>query len=72
MHNTKDQLRSMIETLPNNCTVENAIYKLYVIHKIQQGEDDIRRGRVIAHDKVAKEMSAWLSKLSGPKRRRKS
>ena len=72
MQTAKQQLRSMIETLPNDCTVEDAIYNLYVIHKIKMGEEDIRHGRVVAHDKVAKEMNAWLSKLSGPKRRKKN
>jgi predicted transcriptional regulator len=72
MSSAKQQLRSMIDTLPRNCSVEDAIYRLYVLHRIQQGEEDIRKGRTVTHDRVNKEMDEWLSKLSGPKGRKKS
>jgi hypothetical protein len=72
MPTAKQQLRSMIDTLPGDCSVEDAIYRLYVLHRIQQGEEDIRKGRTIPHDRVNKEMDAWLSKLSGPKGRKKN
>jgi hypothetical protein len=68
----KEQVREMVDHLPDNCTLEEVMYRLYVLQKIQRGEDAVRKGQVTPHRQVMKEAREWLSKLPGPRKRAKT
>ena len=62
MASTKEQLRELIERLPDDCTVEDVQYHLYVQQKVERGLEDVRAGRVLSQDEVERPMSKWTDK----------
>jgi predicted transcriptional regulator len=60
MSAVKDEVQTMINSLPNDCTMEDIQYHLYVIEKIQNGMDDIDNGKTISHEKAKEKMAKWL------------
>ncbi len=62
MASIKEQLRELIERLPDDCTVENVQYHLYVQQKVERGLEDVRAGRVLSHEEVERRMAKWTDK----------
>ncbi len=62
MASTKEQLRELIERLPDDCTVEDVQYHLYVQQKVERGLKDVRAGRVLSHEEVERQMAKWTDK----------
>lgn len=58
----KEQVQKMIERLPEDSTLEEIQYHVYVYGKIQKGLAAIERGEVVSHDEVKLRMSKWLKK----------
>ena len=62
MASTKEQLHQLIDRLPDDCTVEDVQYHLYVQQKVEQGLKDVRAGRVLSHEEVERRMAKWTDK----------
>jgi predicted transcriptional regulator len=59
---TKLKVRALLDRLPDDCSLEDVLYHLYVIQKIDAGLADSDAGRVIPHDVVAQEMRRkWVA-----------
>jgi predicted transcriptional regulator len=58
----KDDVKQMIDKLPDDCSMEDIQYTLYVKSKIQKGQKDIEEGNFISHDEVKKRMDKWFDK----------
>ncbi len=61
-----DVLR-MIEGLPEDATVEDIQFELYLIAKAERGLQDLDEGRFVTHEQVKAKVAEW-SKSSGPER----
>jgi len=48
-----------INNLPEDVTMEQIIYELYVRMRIQEGLDGIKNGEVITHEQVKEELKKW-------------
>lgn len=57
----KDDVKQIIDNLPDDCSLEDIQYTLYVRKKIQQGQDDLAEGRIVTHEEMEKRMSKWLN-----------
>jgi predicted transcriptional regulator len=58
---TKATVRALLERLPDDCTIEDVLYHLYVLDKIERGLAEADAGRTIPHEQVAEEMRRrWL------------
>ena len=62
MASTKEQLRELIERLPDDCTLEDVQYHLYVKQKVERGMADVRQGRVLSQEEVERRMAKWIEK----------
>ncbi|HEY6172119.1 MAG TPA: hypothetical protein VIX80_07675 [Candidatus Kapabacteria bacterium] len=62
MEQAIDKVRTMLDTLPQDATLEDIQYHLYVIQKIERGLKDIEEGRVTPHEEVMKEVNSWLKR----------
>lgn len=49
-------IRELLERLPDDCSVEDVLYHLYVLNEVEQGRADAKAGRTIPHDEVARRM----------------
>jgi len=58
---TKAAVRALLERLPDDCTMDDVLYHLYVLDRIERGLAEADAGRTIPHDQVAEEMRRrWL------------
>lgn len=48
-----------IEQLPDDVPLDEIVYRLYVLSKVQQGVKDIDAGRTVSSDELAREIEAW-------------
>lgn len=62
MQTAKQELKEILELLPDNCTIEDIQYHLYVLQKIERGLKDAKEGRVYSQKEVESRMSKWLEK----------
>jgi predicted transcriptional regulator len=57
----KDSVRALLDRLPEDCTLDEVQYHLYVVQAVARGEADEEAGRVISHEQVAAELRRkWL------------
>ena len=62
MAKAKDQVRHILEGLPEDASLEDIQYHIYVRQKVQKGLDAARQGSVLSQDEVEKGMTRWLEK----------
>lgn len=63
---TKDTVRGLLDKLPDDCTLEDVLYHLYVLRTIDRGLADAEAGRTIPHEEVAEEMRRkWVLGSAG-------
>ncbi len=62
MTTAKQEVRSLLQKLPNNCTFEDIQYHLYVIEKINRGLQRAKREGSISQQEVEKRLGKWISK----------
>ena len=62
MQTAKKEVSDLLDRLPDNCTLEDVQYYLYVIQKIERGLKDEEEGRVYEENEIEKKMSKWLEK----------
>ena len=62
----KETVRSLLDRLPENCTLDDVLYHLYVLQSIERGRADVKAGRTIPHDEVERELrKKWLLGAAG-------
>ena len=62
METAKDQVQHILQMLPEDASLEDIQYHIYVRQKIQQGLDDAEAGRVVSHSEVQRRLAKWLTK----------
>ncbi len=62
METAKDQVHHILQKLPEDASLEDIQYHIYVRQKIQQGLDDVEAGRVLSHAEVQQRLAKWLTK----------
>ena len=59
MQTTKQEAMNAINSLPDSATIDDIMYRLYVIDKIKKGLDAIDRGEFVTIDELQKEVASW-------------
>jgi hypothetical protein len=58
---TKQQVRDLLDRLPDDCSLDDVLYHLYVLEAVSRGRSDVKQGRTLSHDDVAKQLRRkWL------------
>jgi hypothetical protein len=52
----KQTVRDLLERLPDECTLEDVLYHLYVISEVEQGLTELDAGLGIPHEQVQQEL----------------
>ena len=52
----KDTVRDLLNRLPDDVSLEDVLYHLYVLQAVDRGLADAEAGRTIPHEQVAEEM----------------
>lgn len=52
----KEAVRALLQRLPDDCTLEDILYHLYIVQQVEAGLADAEAGRLIPHEKVREEL----------------
>ena len=59
MSTAKDEVQSLLEKLPDDCTLEDIQYHLYVVEKVHRGIDRAEKEGDLAQQAVEKRLGKW-------------
>ncbi len=62
MSGVKQQVREVLERLPDDCSVEDIQYRLYVLETLRTRTESADRGDFVDQDEVERRLSKWLQK----------
>lgn len=58
----KQEVEQMLQQLPDNATLEDIQYHVYVLEKIKRGRADIAAGRSHTADQARAQLGRWLDR----------
>ena len=61
MATPKQEVEQLLQRLPENSTLEDIQYHLYVLEKIKRGRADIAAGRSYTEAQARERLSRWLN-----------
>lgn len=61
MSSVKDDAISLIHSLPEDCTIEDIQYHLYVRQKVQRGLEAITDGQTVSQEDAEKRVAEWAT-----------
>jgi predicted transcriptional regulator len=60
MPTAKQEVRKILNEIPEDATFEDIQYHIYVRQKIERALQDVKKGRLISHEEAERRMSKWL------------
>ena len=61
MNTAKQDVESLLQKLPDNASVEDIQYHLYVLDKVRRGLADARANGTLSQEEVENRLSKWLT-----------
>ena len=61
MSNVKQEVEQLLNKLPDDCSVEDIQYHLYVLDKVRGGLEDARLNGALSQQEVEIRLSQWLT-----------
>ena len=52
----KQTVRALLDRLPDDCSIDELLYHVYVLHEVEKGRADADAGRTVSHAEVATEL----------------
>jgi ribosomal protein S20 len=62
MNTAKDEVKALLDKLPDDCSLEDVQYHLYVVEKIHRGIERAEKEGTISQDEAERKLSKWTSK----------
>lgn len=62
MGTAKDEVRKLLDQLPDDSSFEDIQYHIYVREKIQRGLEDLEAGRTLTQEEAELRMARWLGR----------
>jgi predicted transcriptional regulator len=56
----KDKVRELLETLPDDASLEEIQYRIYVRQNLDRGLKDLDEGRALTQEEMERRMAKWL------------
>ena len=57
----KQAVRDLLDKLPDDCTLDDVLYHLYVLQRLSQGLAEAESGQVVPHAEVERQLrQRWL------------
>jgi hypothetical protein len=61
MSTAKQDVESLLHKLPDNSSVEDIQYHLYVLDKVRRGLEDARINGILSQEEVEARLTKWLT-----------
>jgi len=62
MGTAKEEVRKLLDQIPDDASFDDIQYHIYVREKIERGLKDVEEGRVLSQDEIEKRMAKWLGR----------
>lgn len=62
MSSAKVEVETLLKKLPDDCSLEDIQYHLYVLEKVQRGLDAADKQGAISQEEVERRLGPWTSK----------
>jgi predicted transcriptional regulator len=62
MPTVKEEVKEMLDRLPEDASVEDIQYALYVRERVARGRREAAEGKVIPHEEVMRMLDKWREK----------
>ena len=62
METAKEEVRRILDLLPDDATLEDIQYRIYVRQAIAAGLRDVEQGQVVSQDEVERRIARWTEK----------
>lgn len=62
METAKEEVRRILESLPDDATLDDMQYRIYLRQAIAAGVRDVDEGRIVSQEEVERRMSRWTEK----------
>ncbi len=62
MSTAKAEVKALLDKLPDDCSLEDVQYHLYVVEKIRRGIERAEKEGVLTQDEVERKFNKWTSK----------
>ena len=56
----KEQVLEVITRMPDDSTLDDIGYELYVIESVQKGLDELDRGEYLTHEQAKEKLQKWV------------
>lgn len=53
---TKEKVQDLLDRLPDDCSLDDVLYHLYVLQTVDRGLADAEAGRTVPHEEVAERL----------------
>lgn len=60
MPNAKDEVRKILDTLPEDATWEDVQYSIYIRERVERGRVESREQQLVDQEEVETRMKRWL------------
>lgn len=60
MGTAKEEIRKLIDALPDDATWEDVQYSIYVRERVERGRREAQQGHLIDQDEIETRMKQWL------------
>lgn len=61
MSSAKVEVTQLLEALPEEASLEDIQYHLYVLHKVNRGRDRAEAEGALSHSQATERLSQWIS-----------
>ncbi len=60
MSTAKEEVRRLLESLPDDASLEDVQYSIYVCERIERARSELNQGKLIEQDDIEIRMRRWL------------
>jgi predicted transcriptional regulator len=60
MGTAKQVVRQLLDNLPDDCTLDEIQYHLWVRQRIEEAREEIRTGQFFTQEEIEKDLAQWL------------
>jgi len=61
MASAKDVAQQILDSLPEDCTLQEIQYRLYVRQMVEEGREDVRGEQVVSQEEIERDLERWLA-----------
>lgn len=62
MKSAKQEVREILDQVPDDATLEEIQYRIYVRQTVDRGLEDVKSGKTVSQQEMESRMARWLGK----------